>query len=295
LFGAGPVATATATDTKEEKKPAISFGAPAPASSASESTTTPTNASSKGGFSFGGTKLVPATPAGVATPAPVSTPVPIKTAATSAAPAAGPAPAPTKEPSALEYQTLTVEEILNKFQKQLEEDALAFCEEAKRVCEFDAVLRDSARDLGRLTNEAQRLMIEQEQVERGLEGISSLQTQLEQTLVQVEEQVDAIFQTQGHLNPLDADAERERAYEMAKGIEYRLDHVTESLRDTVLTLNQANTQTFGKASGNAIQTIGDVVTILNQHQDGLAELEAAAQKLELDCGEVHAVLATTRR
>jgi len=195
-----------------------------------------------------------------------------------------------------------VEEILNKFQRQLEEDSLAFCAEAKRVCEFDAVLRDNQRDLAKLTTEAQRLMIEQEQVERGLDGIGAFQNELENTLEAVEEQVDAIFQSQGHLTPLDADAERERAYEMAKQVEYRLDHVTETLRETFATLNQANAQAFGGTSSgdisgdhNSIQTLGDVVTILNRHQDGLAELEAAAQKLELDCGEVDKVLATTRR
>jgi len=201
----------------------------------------------------------------------------------------------------MEYQTLTVEEILNKFQKQLEEDALAFCDEAKRVCEYDAILRDNQRDLAKLTQQAQRMMIEQEQIERGLDGIGAFQNQLDNTLAEVEEQVDAIFRAQGHLNPIDADQERERAFEMMKGVDYRLESVTESLRETFETLNQANARTFGQPSGDlsgadpAIATIGDVVHILNRHQDGLAELELAAQKLELDCSEVHAVLATTRR
>lgn len=215
------------------------------------------------------------------------------------APSPGAAALP-KEPPSLEYQTLTVEEILNKFQKQLEEDSLAFCEEARRVCEYDAILRDSQRDLAKLTTEAQRLMIEQERIEQGLDGIGSFQNQLERTLSEVEEQVDAIFRAQGHLNPLDADTERERAYEMAKGVGYRLDNVSESLRETFATLNSANARAFGTTTlssggGGDLSSVGDVVHVLNRHQDGLAELEAAAQKLELDCGEVHAVLATTRR
>ncbi len=194
-----------------------------------------------------------------------------------------------------------MEEILNKFQRQLEEDALAFAEEAKRVCEYDAILRDNHRDLAKLTTEAQRMMIEQEQIEQGLDGIGAFQNQLDATLTEVEEQVDAIFRSQGHLNPIDADKERERAYEMAKGIEYRLDNVTESLRETFETLNQANARAFGPPSSGDISgdhatvaTVGDVVHILNRHQDGLAELESAAQKLELDCSEVHAMLQTTR-
>lgn len=201
----------------------------------------------------------------------------------------------------MEYQTLTVEEILNKFQRQLEEDALAFAEEAKRVCEYDAILRDNHRDLAKLTTEAQRMMIEQEQIEQGLDGIGAFQNKLDSTLAEVEEQVDAIFRSQGHLNPVDADKERERAYEMAKGIDYRLDNVTESLRETFETLNQANTQAFGPPSSGdtsgdhtAVATVGDVIHIMNCHQDSLTELEAAAQKLELDCSGVHSMLQMTR-
>jgi nuclear pore complex protein Nup62 len=208
------------------------------------------------------------------------------------------------EPPVLAYQTLTVEEILNKFQRQIEEDSLAFIEEAKRVCDYDAVLRDSQRDLANLTTEAQRLMIEQDQIENGLNTIGAFQNQLDTILTGVEDQVGSIFQAQNHLNPVDADIERERAYETAKMIEYQLDDVTNSLRDTFDTLNQASASAFG-AGGNSTDTSGgdinginsayDVITILNRHQDGLAQLEATAQKLELDCNEVTAVLQTSRR
>lgn len=206
-----------------------------------------------------------------------------------------------KEPPPLEYQTLTVEQILNKFQKQLEEDALAFCEEAKRVCEFDAILRDSQRDLARLTTEAQRLMIEQEEIEKGIDGIGAFQNQLETTLEEVEEQVDAIFRAQGHLNPVDADMERERAYDMAKGVDIRLDQVHESLTETFATLSEANVRAFGPPSNGGysgdpssagVQSVGDIVHTLNEHQDCLADLETHAQKLEIDCSELRSVLAT---
>ncbi|MGK3735618.1 MAG: nuclear pore complex protein Nup62 [Bacillariaceae sp.] len=291
----------------------------------SNANTTPTAASTTtGGFSFGGANATPTTkattpttPAGVATPgapAPVSTPATTfninnnnsttTTPAATAPAAATSAPAPPVEPPALEYQTLTVEEILNKFQRQLEEDSLAFAEEAKRVCAYDAVLRDSQRDLAKLTTEAQRLMIEQDQVEDGLNTIGAFQNQLGTILAEVEDQVGTIFQTQNHLNPADADLERERSYETAKKIEYQLDDVTNSLRETFDTLNQANASAYGASGGdgfsdggssNDINSVNDVVTVLNRHQDGLAELEAAAQKLELDCVEVFSGLQTSRR
>ena len=40
--------------------------------------------------------------------------------------------------------------------------------------------------------------------------------------------------------------------------------------------------------------VGQIVTILNQHQDGLVQLEAAARKLESDVSHVGRMLATSR-
>lgn len=195
---------------------------------------------------------------------------------------------PPPQPAALEYQTLTVEQIINKFQKELEKDAVAYLEESKRVCEYDAVLRDSQRDLAQLTSQTQRLLLEQEQVEQTLLGVGAFQEQLEKTLSQVESQVDELFTSQSHLAPQDADVERERAYQTASAIDTRLEELTESLQTTFGHLTTANQKVF---SGE----IGNIVTVLNQHQDGLAQLETAARSLELDVTSVGRQLATTRR
>jgi hypothetical protein len=62
---------------------------------------------------------------------------------------------------------LTVEQILHKFQKELEKDAVAYLDQAKRVvCEYNAILRDSQPDLSHLTSQTQRLLLEQEQAEQ---------------------------------------------------------------------------------------------------------------------------------
>jgi hypothetical protein len=45
-----------------------------------------------------------------------------------------------------------VEKILNKFQKELEKDTVAYLDQAKRVCQYNAVLRDSQRNLSHLTS-----------------------------------------------------------------------------------------------------------------------------------------------
>jgi nuclear pore complex protein Nup62 len=188
-----------------------------------------------------------------------------------------------KEPPSIEYQTLTVEHILNKFQKQLEEDSLVFVEEAKRVCEYDAILRDSRRDLGNLTHEAQRLVAEQDRTEDQLQGIGVIQNQIEKTLTQVEDQIDLIFQKQSHLTAQDADREREAAYDTAKIVDDCLDNIMASLSTTFDQLSMANSQAFDTQTA-------EIMKILNKHEDSLNDLEAFAQKLDVDCNEVTQML-----
>jgi hypothetical protein len=227
-----------------------------------------------GGFSFGGATPAtpaaksPSTPTTSAPPAPVETPntankraaaTPTSPSTPAAAATSTPAPA-AANPTPLQYQTLTVEQILNKFQKELETDALQYVEQAKRVCLYDATVRDSQRDLKHLATQTQRLLYEQQQVEQALQGVGAFQDQLEQTLSQVETNIDELFANQSHLAPQDADVERERAYQTASMIEHRLEELTESMSITTGHLNATNSK--------ALQgEVGQTVEILNKHQN----------------------------
>jgi hypothetical protein len=93
------------------------------------------------------------------------------------------------------------------------------------------------------------------------------------------------------LAPQDPDVDRERSYQMAKAIDHRLEELTFSLQTTFGTLTQANQKAFRHTNGE----VGQIVTILNQHQDGLAQLESAARTLELDVTNVGRILATSRQ
>ncbi|KAL3931557.1 MAG: hypothetical protein SGBAC_011253 [Bacillariaceae sp.] len=304
-----PAPTSESESKKRDKKtggfsfggaaPATATATAAPATTAPSQLTTPT-AAAGGGFSFGGgaanTPATPKTdaPAPVATPAPVTTPnamPPTSAAAAGGTPAAAPTPAPAPpkapEPAALEYQSLTVEQILNKFQKELEVDSIAFLDQAKRVCEYDAVLRDSQRDIAQITDQTQRLLLEQEQMEKALQGIDSFQVELSSTLDTVSTHVDELFTSQSHLAPQDADVERERAYQMSQTIAQRLDELENGLGDTMKTLSDhASDMGNGKNS---------LLTILNQHQNAILSLEGAAHKLEGDVKQVKRIMDASAR
>lgn len=177
---------------------------------------------------------------------------------------------------------MTVEGILNRFQKELEEDAVAFLDQAKRVCEFDAVVRDSQRALSQLATQTQRLLLEQEQIETTLAGIDTFQTHLELTLGQVETQVDQLFVGQSHLAPQDADVQRERAYQTALTVDSQLDTLEATLSSTLQDLSLASETDNSRSS--------QLLAVLNQHQDSLAAVEAATRQLELDVKQVGRML-----
>jgi nuclear pore complex protein Nup62 len=187
---------------------------------------------------------------------------------------------------------MTVEGILNRFQKELEDDAMAFLDQASRVCTFDAVVRDSQRALSQLATVTQRLLLEQQQVESMLIGIDSFQAQLEQTLDHVEAQVDQLFVGQSHLSPLDADVQREKAYQMALTVDSQLETLESTLASTLQELNTVTTSstTATTHNNNNNHDASLVVVVLNQHQDSLLAVEAATRQLELDVKQVGKML-----
>ena len=176
-----------------------------------------------------------------------------------------------------------MEQILNKFQQELEKDSVVYLEEARRVAEYDAILRDSQNDITSLTEQMQRCMVQQKEVEQTLAGIGNFQSELDRNLDAVEHNVDELFAAQSHLVPGDADCEREAAYQTANSVEQRLKTLEESLQSTLQQMDAAQERAL---TGD----VAKIVQILNQHQNSLAALEEAGRRMEHDIELVHRVL-----
>ena len=198
----------------------------------------------------------------------------------------------------MEYQTLTVEQIINRFQSELETDAIAFLVEAQRVAHYDATLRDTQRSLGELTNAVSRLMLHQAEVNAQLRGIGSYQGELSSTLDALEGNVDELFAAQGgNSRPLDADVERERGYERAINVDAKLDGINATLRHVVSDLNAAQERVWSSSlggrggGGGANDEVGKIIGVFNAHQETLACLEIKARGVENDLAVIAQVLA----
>ena len=195
---------------------------------------------------------------------------------------------PTLRSSLFTDQTLTVEQILNKFQAELDRDTSAFLADAHRVAQYDALLRDSQRNVSNLTNQVQKLLVRQAELDRTLNGIGSYQSELSSTLEGIERHVDELFASQSHLVPEDADVEREKAYANAIDIDGRLAGMNDGLRSILGSLEAAQERAFATGAGGdgADGDVGQILATMNANHDILAHLEAAARRIEGDVGAV---------
>jgi len=271
---------------------------PAPAAQDTKDTATSAPAPATSGFSFGGAPAATTTPGTPAPPTP-GPPAPVNTpggtlGTTAAAPTASSTSTTTttttttpREPVKLQYQHLSVEQIINKFQQELEKDAVTYLEEARRVAEYDAILRDSQTDISKLAEQLQRSMVQQKEIEQTVTGIGNFQQELDNNLETVEQNVDALFAAQSHLVPIDADMEREAAYKTAATIQQRLQGLEDSLQATMAQMDAA-------VGGGLTGDVAKIVQILNEHQNSLAALEDMGRRMEHDLAQVNRVLGHQR-
>ena len=244
----------------------------------------------------GGSSAVSSATPGVSTPASSA----ISPPATDAAPASQSTTttdtAPKMiEPPPVEYQTLTVEQILNRFQSELETDAIAFLSEAQRVAHYDATLRDSQASLSELTNAVSRLMLHQTEVNAQLQGIGSYQDELSKTLDLLERNVDELFAGRSNIRVEDADIDRERSYERAIDVDNKLDSMCSTLRHVVNDLDAAQerfwSSTLRSNGEGGDDEVGKIIGVFNAHHEALGHLESKARSLESDLTMVSQVLA----
>lgn len=194
---------------------------------------------------------------------------------------------------------MTVEQILNAFQQEIERDAKTYLEEARRVAEYDAILRDSQRDISLLSEQVSRCLIEQTEVEQTLTQIGAFQSELDRTLTTVERNVDDLFSGSSssnaadaaHLMPVDADVEREAAYKMARDVDVRLQELHSSLQTTLRRMDAAQERSAKDDNGTGAGVVGQIVHVLNQHQSSLATLHDMGRRMEHDIALLNQAMA----
>lgn len=277
---AAPVAAAAPTFGGFLSQPAAA--APATTTAAAAATT---GATLGGGLSLGLTAAQPKTTTAAAI-APVSAALPALTSvAPTATGVAGSAFAnlstatKTTDSSAvsnasqLSYNQL--EEHINKWTLEFEEQEKVFTEQATQINAWDKLLIGNNQKIIELNDAVQKVKNDQQVLDQELEFIATQHKELEESLAPLEKEFTNLPRV---------DQERSQTYLMVENLDTQLKQMSEDLKEIIDNLNEANK---GQDNTDPIIQIGK---ILNAHMNSLQWIESQSthicKKLD-DIGKIH--------
>lgn len=204
------------------------------------------------GFSYGVSATVPtlgstATPGSLTTP---STQLSLGTTTTVSSSASS------TQPMAINFFQL--EESINKWTLQLEEQEKVFVNHAAQINAWDKLLITNGEKIVALNQEVERVKIEQQQLEHELDYVVGQQKELQDCLVPLEKELASLSVS---------DPEREYTYRLAENLDTQLKQMSEDLKEIIEHLNEANRT---QDSSDPIVQIGK---ILNAHMNSLQWLD----------------------
>ncbi|CAG8441499.1 1450_t:CDS:10, partial [Diversispora eburnea] len=159
-----------------------------------------------------------------------------------------PARVPDQIPSWLKNNT--IETIINKWSKDLENCSKKFMEQVREINQWDQkIIENNGRG----------------ELDIGLTTIEARQEELEKLLLEYEQKfADPAFES---MKPLDR--EREKSYSLAESINQDLDNMNQTLSDMITDMNRSTTSS----------TYGPLVRILNSHLTSLQWIDTTANQL----------------
>ncbi|XP_047350249.1 nuclear pore glycoprotein p62 [Vespa velutina] len=160
------------------------------------------------------------------------------------------------QPGAINFCQL--EESINKWTLELEEQEKVFVNQATQVNAWDKLLITNGEKIVTLNQEVERVKLEQQQLEHELDYVVGQQKELQDCLVPLEKELASLSVS---------DPEREYTYRLAENIDTQLKQMSEDLKEIIEHLNEANRV---QDSSDPIVQIGK---ILNAHMNSLQWLD----------------------
>lgn len=171
-----------------------------------------------------------------------------------------------------------LEEFINKWTLELEEQEKLFTNQATQVNAWDKLLLGNGEKIVALNDAVDKVKAEQVAMEQELEFITAQHTELEEVIIPLEEELSKIVQV---------DIERGQTYSMAETLDSQLKQMSEDLKEVIEHLNESN-----KYSDPADPLV-QIGKILNAHMNSLQWIESStsgiANRLE-EIGKMHDTL-----
>ncbi|EFN77218.1 nuclear pore glycoprotein p62 [Harpegnathos saltator] len=239
--------------------PGLSFDASKTGTTTAASTGFSLATTTVGGFSFGvGTTATTSTafPLSKTTSAAVSTNLTASAPHTSLGTTTTVTSATGVQPAAINFCQL--EESINKWTLELEEQEKVFVNQATQVNVWDKLLITNGEKIVILNQEVERVKFEQQQLEHELDYVIGQQKELQECLVPLEKELASLSVS---------DPDREYTYRLSETLDTQLKRMSEDLKEIIEHLNEANR---AQDSSDPIVQIGK---ILNAHMNSLQWLD----------------------
>lgn len=171
-----------------------------------------------------------------------------------------------------------LEEFINKWTLELEEQEKLFTNQATQVNAWDKLLLSNGEKIVALNESVEKVKAEQDTMEQELEFITAQLTELEECIMPLEDELSKIVQV---------DLERGQTYSMAETLDSQLKQMSEDLKEVIEHLNESNK--YSDPSDPLVQ----IGKILNAHMNSLQWIESSTSnitnRLE-DIGKMHDTL-----
>ncbi|XP_078735126.1 nuclear pore glycoprotein p62 isoform X2 [Lampetra fluviatilis] len=197
--------------------------------------------------------------------------VPVSTTATSAAPS-------------LSFGQL--EELLNKWGSDLEEQEKHFLHQATQVNAWDRTLIENGDMITSLHKDVEKVKLDQKRLDQELDFILSQQRELEDLLVPLE---DSVKEQTGTIYMQHADEERQHTYKLAENIDAQLKRMAQDLKEIIEHINTSS------SSHNSTDPLQQICKILNAHMDSLQWIDQNTVFLQKKVDEVAKQFETQRK
>ena len=219
---------------------------------------------------------------GVQTAIGVTAPVSLSTATTTTASSAAVAPG-----STMSYRQL--EEAINKWTIELEEQEKIFLNQATQVNAWDRMIFENGETIVTLNEDVEKVKADQTRLEHELDFIKGLQSELEDVLKPLESSVSASTSAtpSGSLSgsglqvTAGIDTERERTYQKAEQIDAQLQRMSEDLKEIIEHINVQN-----RAQDDSNDPIVQIGRVLNAHMDSLQWVDQSMGQVQKKLEEV---------
>lgn len=162
-------------------------------------------------------------------------------------------------PSQPSINFYSLEEQINKWTIELEEQEKIFTNQATQVNGWDSILLSNGEKIVELNKAVEKVKADQSSMEQELEFISAQHTELEESIIPLEQELSKM--------PQQIDVERSQTYLMAETLDSQLKQMSEDLKEVIEHLNVANK--FSDPSDPMVQ----IGKILNAHFTSLQWIE----------------------